>query len=155
MDQGASSALTRAQLRCHSRVLPLVAVVPDDRSGTRWLLAAKRVGITLFHREAAVAGAHEVFVDAASRHLGDEGLPDAGLVRPCRHRVSVMIPAVEVADDVNRRSIRRPDGEAGAAHAFDTIRMRPKLLIGTEEGALAEVINIAAGQFTHVGIVHF
>ncbi len=95
-------------------VAPLVARLVDDGRLLRRDLGAlgHRVGVD--DDVALLAADRELVVHPGNR-TGDEQLPDAALAEAA-HRVGDAVPAVEVADDVDRLGPRRPDGEGDSLH---------------------------------------
>src|SRR5665213_1696862 len=130
-------------------VVPLVSVVPDHRPRAWRLLTQHGIRIALLDRIARVARTDEVFVDGALADLGDEQLPDTGLIGPRGHRMAVMAPAVEIADHVHAFRIRCPHGKARTLNPVHGVQMRAQLVVGAETRAFAEMVNIRAGQFAH------
>src|SRR5690606_978393 len=95
-------------------VMPLVLERPDARGRSRRHLPLQRERIALIGREAAVTRAHVILVTLSPAGAGDETLPYAGMVCTLRERVTLPVPAVEVADDGDARRVRRPHGELHA-----------------------------------------
>src|SRR6478609_10196491 len=84
--------------------------------GRDFSLLCQRIGL---EREPDAAFTNDV--ELVARTFGDardEQLPDARTMAET-HRVAPCIPSIEVADDCDASGIRRPHGEARAAHAVD------------------------------------
>ena len=111
---GASSAV-RARRALHPvAVAPGVVEVPDDRGGRRRQLAAEAVGVGLVDAVAAAAARRSGTCSASPCEAGDEPLPDPRVPRG-RERGGARAPALEVADHMDARRVRGPDGEVDAA----------------------------------------
>ena len=97
-------------------VLPGVAVeVEGARGGAGDLLGVEAVRVGLVEL-APVVALDEVLVERALLDAGNKALPDAtGLGRV--ERRGRLVPAVEVADDVDAPHVRRPDGKVVAVSA--------------------------------------
>ena len=88
----------------------------DDRCRLRRELGLLRVRVGL-QRQLAVGGEDLVLVARARLDAGQEQLPDPGRAQRA-HRVQAPVPGVEVADDADRASGRRPHRKRGAHHGL-------------------------------------
>ena len=66
--------------------------------------------------------------------------------------MAAAVPAVEVADHADPLGVRRPHGEAGAAHAVRRADVRAELVIDAPLIALAEEIQVRLAQCRQEGI---
>ena len=136
------------------RVLPFVLRQVDDlRGGFRGTLCPEAVGIALLAREVAVF--HTVFVERAVFESRAEEFPEAaGNVLP--HRVTTVVPIVELADDADARRVRSPDGEVDAADAVHFAQLRAELVVALPMSSFAEQVQVVLGKRRRecVGVVH-
>ncbi len=115
-----------------------------DRGRRRPLLERRAVRVGLELQLAAVARVELVLVELAGADLGHEQLPDARAAAHA-HRVIAPVPVIERADDADALGVRRPDGEADAAHAGD------RALVSAEEAMRVDVT--AAREACEVALV--
>lgn len=138
-------------------VTPRVGAVGDDRAGrgSRLGQACHGVGLVAQH---VVGAAHGELVDAADGDVGDEELPHARLAEQ-PHRVGALVPAVEVADDVNGLGPGRPhrEGHAGDLTHRAVVSARPRPEHGPQllVAALADEVQVdlPEGGDEAVGVV--
>ena len=140
-------------------VLPGIPVeVEGARRGARDLLGIEAVRVGLVEL-AAVGALDEVLVERALLDAGHKALPDAarlGLLE----RGGRLVPAVEVADDVNAPHVRGPDGKVVAMGAvLCDGGMRAHLLVAPvplatseEEQVIVAQVESAVGRF-HVTLL--
>lgn len=119
------------------RILPdLIEFVGRDGCGLGAQFAAAGERIGLQRQQHAILPADLELIGDAGRHIGREDLPYAG-IRPVAHDVPAAIPVVEIADDRNALSIRRPDREMKALDPFMLQRMCAHLVEQAQMRALA------------------
>ena len=93
---------------------PVIAgEVEGARRGARNLLGVEAVRVGLVEL-AAVRSLDQVLVERLVTDAGDEALPDAAGLG-AGERVGLLVPPVEVSDDVHALDVGRPDGEVVAA----------------------------------------
>ncbi len=133
-------------------------VVPDvgrgighDGCGGRRSLGRTRQRIGLQRQARAIRPHDGVFVSRARCEAGNEQLPHAGR-KSEPHRMAARVPAVEVADDRHRTRVRRPDGEAHAAHAVDRHDAGAKMLGELEMPPFVEQVEVKLAQQRAEGI---
>ena len=80
-----------------------------------------------------------IFINIVLFDARDEQFPDP--VGNLLHRVITRRPVVEIADNGNRVSVRRPDAEHRAGLAVLLTQMRTKIAVGLLVIALPEQIN--------------
>src|SRR5205823_4774525 len=91
---------------------------------------------------AVVVPALEVeFILVSLSHPGDESLPDPRVAAQLQ-RVLLLVPAVPVADHVDRPRVGCPDGEVGAAG----LGMRAEMLVELQVRAFVEEVEIGVGE---------
>ena len=127
-------------------------MVEHEAGGLRAQFAGEgqRVGL---EAERAVPGGDLVAVDRPLGQLRDEQLPDAGAAERA-HRVQAPVPGVEIADEVDARGVRRPDGEGDARDAVHDPQVRaedlPELLVRPLADQVQ--VQVAEGREEAVGV---
>src|ERR1700751_5650018 len=110
-----------------------------DRRRVGWPLSPLGLRVRLERQELTVGPEDLVFVEMTGAQAGDEQLPEPGDIS---HRHPPAVPPVEVANDADPVSVRRPYREGDA---FDTLmnqRMRSKLAVARQVVALGQQMNI-------------
>ena len=110
-------------LLCHAgavgAVMPAEAVRRvDDAGGLRQRAAAVAVGIGLVDRPAGAA-LHAVFIGLSLFGVGGDGFPHTAVQLP--HGKILCVPEIKITDDMDGRSVRRPDTEHIAAPVFQPV----------------------------------
>src|SRR5437764_7215517 len=110
-------------------ILPLVVgKLPDYRRRARAQLRGETDGIGLFEPLRRDLRLDAVLVDRALVEPGHEAFPDPRRLTRLQGR-RFRIPVVEVADQADRVSIRRPHREEHAARTIDLGDVRTELLV--------------------------
>ena len=99
--------------------------VSDHGSGTRPLLCLVRVWVGLV-KLPAVRRVDQILVHLSQLRVCQEALPDSGGVEPL-HRDVPLVPAVELADQMDRSRVRRPYRKVHALHTALLRRVRAQL----------------------------
>ena len=114
----------------------------------------QRIGLL---RHAIAAGADDIeLVARAFGDARDEQLPHAGAVAQT-HRVAPRVPGVEITDHRDAAGIRRPHGEARAAHAVDGHHVGAERMRQLEVPAFAEQVQVDVAEqgSVRVGVLGF
>ena len=129
--------------------------VDHDRGGGRAHFAGESDGIGLQRQHVAVLPDDLIFVLVVGARAGGEYFPIA--VAAHAHGVAAAVPKIEVADDADPASVRRPHHEGNAGHAIEHHRMRAELVVKAQMVAFAEQIEIVVGEHRRkaVGIFQF
>ena len=119
-------------------VLPVVVEGGDHRRRRRRLVRGRPDGVRLLRPLAVVAG-DRVPVRLPDERAGDVRRPDAGLPDGLE---PVTGPAVEIAEDVDRRRVRGPHGEPRACG----VRVGAQAVVQVTVGALVEQVQIDVAE---------
>ena len=92
-----------------------------------------------------------VLVGAAGTDIGDEDLPDAGVL-PVAHGMAPAVPVVEIADNRNPLGVGSPDGEVEAGCALMLELMRAQLVEEPEMRALGDIVVVHRAEHRTEGI---
>ena len=124
-----------------SDIVPGVAgQIRCPRCGAGAQLRPVRIGICLVDLPALRRRDQEL-VQLSLLHAGKKGGPDADRTH-LRHRVLLLIPAVELADHVDLSRIRSPDAEEVSLLSVLYRRMGAQLLIDVVVRALSEQVAV-------------
>ncbi len=118
---------------------------PDHRGRVRRALGGERVRVGLLGQHLAVRAAHSELVERARVQAGHEELPDARAVAQA-HRMTAMIPVVEVADQRDAARVGRPHREGDAVGIVDPPPVRAELLVGAMVRAFGQQIDVVVAE---------
>ncbi len=126
----------------------------NDRCRVGRSLGPLGLRVRLERQELTVGAEDLVFVEMTGAQAGDEQLPEPADIS---HRHPPAVPPVEVANDADPVSVRRPYSEGDA---FDTLmdqRMRSKLAVARQVVALGQQMNIDLAEHgrKRIDIVEF
>ena len=104
-------------------------------------MAAKSNRVRLERKRSAVLTKDLILVDAAFAEIRNENFPDPGRTSP-PHGMTATIPHVEIADDRDAPSIRRPNGEMHTRDALMRQGMGTQNLPDALMGAFGQKVFI-------------
>src|SRR5215210_4898897 len=86
-----------------------------------------------------------IFVECAIGESGDKEFPETGC-STVRHGMAAPIPFIEVADNTDSRSVRRPDYKMDSGNTSNRPEMSAHCVVGFEEGAFGKEMQLKIGK---------